>query len=158
MAGNPSVHLIFFRTKIAYKLHDNVAYLNYVWQFCVAKLIVMISKEEVETFLNSFLAKLDVFSIIFRDERDKNTATLAELNITPAMRIDIIKKIAVDDYSAGPIIDTLNNYGEMWVFGKDHKGQEIYIKISMGRPNSSTICISFHIAEHPMFFPLKEKK
>ena len=45
--------------------------------------------------------------------------------------------------------------GEMWVFGKDVKGQEVYIKITLGLPNSSTICISFHIAEHPMTYPLK---
>ena len=36
----------------------------------------------------------------------------------------------------------------MWVFGKDVKGQDVYIKISIGINNASAICISFHIAEH----------
>lgn len=36
------------------------------------------------------------------------------------------------DYSEGPITDELNKHGEMWVFGKDVKGTEVYIKISMG--------------------------
>lgn len=40
------------------------------------------------------------------------------------------------DYSEGPIVDALNNQGEMWVFGKDVKGNEIYIKITLGKPNN----------------------
>ena len=62
-----------------------------------------------------------------------------------------------NDYSEGPITDELNHHGEMWVFGKDVKGSEIYIKITMGRPDSHTICISFHKAEYPMSYPLKDK-
>jgi hypothetical protein len=45
--------------------------------------------------------------------------------------------------------------GEMWVFGKNVKGQEVYIKIMLGQPGRSTICISFHIAEHPLNYPFK---
>lgn len=59
------------------------------------------------------------------------------------------------DYSDGPITDRLNNLAEMWVFGKDVDGTEVYIKITMGKPNSNTICISFHEAEYPMSYPFK---
>jgi len=45
--------------------------------------------------------------------------------------------------------------GDMWVFGKDVKGQEVYIKISLGQKNSQTICISFHISEYKMKYPFK---
>ena len=41
------------------------------------------------------------------------------------------------------------------VFGKDVKGREVYIKITLGYQNGQTICISFHIAEHPMNYPFK---
>ena len=41
------------------------------------------------------------------------------------------------------------------VFGKDVKGREVYIKITLGYQNGQTICISFHIAEHPMQYPFK---
>ncbi len=44
--------------------------------------------------------------------------------------------------------DTLNKGPAMWIFGKQVKQQEIYIKITMGAPGTSVICISFHIAEH----------
>ena len=117
----------------------------------------MATREEVEKFLNSFHTKLKIFRIIFRDDRGKNAQALAELEITPVYRESVIKEIGVEDYSEGPIVDTLNKLGDMWVFGKDVKKQEVYIKISLGQPGTSTICISFHKAEHPMKYPLKEK-
>jgi hypothetical protein len=43
----------------------------------------------------------------------------------------------------------------MWVFGKDIKGREVYIKIMLGSNNCQTICISFHIAEHPLSYKFK---
>ncbi len=116
----------------------------------------MATREEVEKFLDNFHAKLRVFRIIFRDDRGKNAEALAELEITPMYREMVIKEITVEDYSDGPIVDTLNKYGEMWVFGRDVKQQEVYIKISLGHPNSSTICISFHKAEYSMKYPFKK--
>lgn len=52
-------------------------------------------------------------------------------------------QLEANDYVDGPIKDTLNKKGEMWVFGKDVKSRDVYIKISMGVSNSSAICISF---------------
>ena len=69
----------------------------------------------------------------------------------------ITKNSTLKFISEGPIVDALNNQGEMWVFGKDVRGNEVYIKITLGKPNSHTICISFHRAEHPMSYPLKNK-
>lgn len=60
-----------------------------------------------------------------------------------------------EDYIDGPIEDTLHKKGEMWVFGKDIKGRDVYIKISMGISNSSAICISFHIAERTIKYKFK---
>lgn len=116
---------------------------------------IMATKEQVEDFLKRLKEKIKVFDIIFRDDRGKNLQTLATLEITPTYRKQVILNIEPEDYSEGPIVDTLNKMGEMWVFGKDVKGHEVYIKITLGQPNSSTICISFHIAEHPMTYPLK---
>lgn len=115
----------------------------------------MASKEQVEDFLKRFKEKIKVFDIVFRDDRGKNIQTLALLEITPTYRKDVILNINTEDYSEGPIVDTLNMMGEMWVFGKDVKGHEVYIKITLGLPGSSTICISFHLAEHKMKYPFK---
>lgn len=115
----------------------------------------MITKEQVEDFLKSLKEKIKVFDIIFRDDRGKNLQTMATLEITPTYRKEVVLSIEPEDYVEGPIVDTLNKMGEMWVFGRNVKKQEVYIKIMPGRPNSSTICISFHIAEHPLNYPFK---
>lgn len=115
----------------------------------------MATKEQVESFLKRLKEKIKVFDIIFRDDRGKNLQTLATLEINTTFRKQVVMNIEPEDYVDGPIVDTLNKMGEMWVFGKDVKGHEVYIKITLGLPNSSTICISFHIAEHPMNYPFK---
>lgn len=116
----------------------------------------MITKEDVEQFLENFYLKVKIFGIRFRDDRDKNRNALLELEISPRLRETVVMSLKWNDYSEGPIIDELNQHGEMWVFGKDVRGTEVYIKITMGTPNSHTICISFHAAEYPMFYPLKK--
>lgn len=118
-------------------------------------MIGMVTKEEVERFLHLFHEKLKVFQIVFRDDRGKNLEALAALEITPKYRESIIRDLKSEDYSNGPIVDTLNKNGDMWVFGKDVKGNEVYIKISLGNSNSQTICISFHVAEYKMKYPFK---
>lgn len=118
----------------------------------------MASRQEVEQFLAQFKMKLEVFSIFFLDGREKNAQALLDLGITRIERLEVVKSIQVEDYSEGPIRDVLNDFGEMWVFGKDVHNQEVYIKITVGKPNLNTICISFHKSEHPMKYPLKTKE
>ena len=97
----------------------------------------MATKEEVQSFLNQMKEKIKVFGIIYRDDRGKNAQTLVDLEITPKYRDTVIINLEVQDYSEGPVIDTLNQCGEMWVFGKDVKGQEVYIKITLGKGSSA---------------------
>ena len=85
---------------------------------------LMATKEQVEDFLKRLKEKIKVFDIIFRDDRGKNLQTLATLEITPTYRKKVILNIEPEDYSEGPIVDTLNKMGEMWVFGKDVKGHD----------------------------------
>lgn len=108
----------------------------------------MATIDEVELFLSRFIQKVKVFGLIFRDDRGKNMQTLLELEISPKYREDIVLSLDKDDYVEGPIADTLNKVGEMWVFGKEVKGRDVYRKISMGMCNAGAICIYFHIAEH----------
>ena len=74
-----------------------------------------------------FRVKLEVFQLVYRDDRNKNLETMAELSISSAERTKVVKSIAVEDYSEGPIPDVLNQGGEMWVFGKMVKGRERFI-------------------------------
>ncbi len=113
------------------------------------------NKFEVQNFLNQFKDKMKIWDVIFLDNRKKNVAALTELEIAPFERLKILEKLKAEDYSEGPLEDKLEQIADMWVFGKLVKKQEVYIKISMGYPESNTICISFHIAEHPMQYPFK---
>lgn len=115
----------------------------------------MIEAEDVRRFLAQFNAKVKVYGILFRDDRGKNREALQILDITPMQREFIVKSLQVQDYVEGPVIDELNKMGEMWVFGKDVKDREVYIKITLGYANGQTICISFHIAEHPLKYQFK---
>jgi hypothetical protein len=63
-----------------------------------------------------------------------------------------------EDYCEGPLEEKMRGILPMWVFGKEVKNKELYIKISMGVENSSVICISFHIAENCLNYPYKNQK
>ncbi len=110
---------------------------------------------EIKAFLRDFKEKMKIWSILFRDDRGKNSQTLLDLEIRPDDRKKIIASLKAEDYCEGPLKDTLNKGSDMWIFGRQVKDQEIYIKITMGAPGMSVICISFHIAEHKMRYPLK---
>jgi len=115
----------------------------------------MATESEVELFLRDFKDKLKVWSILYRDDRGKNAQALADLEIRPVERTKVIEGLTVLDYCEGPVEEKLYNGSEMWVFGKAVKKTEVYIKITLGFPGGSVLCISFHIAEHQMNYPFK---
>lgn len=111
------------------------------------------TKDSVETFLGQFVPKLDVWGIIFLG-REKNLKTQLEFGINEEKRKDIIRNLGASDYVE--TIDDAASYGDMWVFGKTVNGVEMYIKVSLGKPNGKTICISFHKAEFPIKYAFKK--
>ena len=115
----------------------------------------MASKNQVKNYLNEFKVKMGIWDIVFLDDRGKNSQTLADLELMPNERKIILEKLEVNDYCKGPLEETQFRGSEMWIFGRELKGKEIYIKISLGVNDSSVICISFHIAEYPMEYQFK---
>ncbi len=109
----------------------------------------------LESFLDSFKVKKNTWDVLFMSNRQKNAQTLADLEISVNDVKSILSDLAIEDYSEGPLPDKLYGGADMWVFGKVIKGQEIYIKITLGLPDNPTICISFHVAEFPMSYPLR---
>jgi hypothetical protein len=118
----------------------------------------MATEPEIKAFLQDFYVKMKIWGIVVRNDRGKNSQTLFDLEITKDQRNKILESLVVADYSEGPIPEKLYGGADMWVFGKIVKGKEIYIKITMGISGAQVICISFHIAEHPMNYPLKTVK
>jgi hypothetical protein len=115
----------------------------------------MATLHEIQAFLSDFHTKMGIWGIVTRDDRGKNRQTLLDLELTKDARNKILKSLVTHDYSGGPLPETINGGADMWVFGKIVKGEEVYIKITMGIKGAQVICISFHIAEYPMSYPLK---
>lgn len=113
------------------------------------------SKEtEVASFLKNFKEKMRIWDVFFRDDRGKNTQTMADLELRPVDRKSILEGLETKNYSEGPKVEKLYGGAEMWVFGKIVKKREVYIKITMGAMGGNVICISFHIAKNKMTYPL----
>jgi hypothetical protein len=91
-------------------------------------------------------------------DRPKNKQSMLDLEIRPIDREKFIDQLTIEDFSEGPQPEDWHGSKEMWVFGKEVKSKEVYIKICLGAPNSNVICISFHMAEYPMTYPLRSKK
>lgn len=115
----------------------------------------MSTEAEVASFLKDFKEKMKFWDVLFRDDRGKNAQALVDLEIRPIERKAILETLETKDYSEGPLEEKLYGGADMWVFGKAVKNRIVYIKISMGVFGSSVICISFHLAQHKMNYPLK---
>ena len=114
-------------------------------------------QQEVESFIKDLTDKIKYFEVAFRP-RDKNLDALAELDITPAKRIEYLMNLKAEDYSSGPNKDTYDPMKpDYYEFGIQINGREVYIKISLGLINKRADCMSFHPAEFPMKYPLKTK-
>lgn len=110
---------------------------------------------EVEHYLREFKTKLSVFNVVFLD-RDKNsTKTLLKLGISGDNRLACLHELEPTDYVQGPLPNQQPTEPPLWVFGRTVRRREIYLKVTLGRPNNSVLCISFHLAEYPLQYPLK---
>ena len=116
------------------------------------------TEAEVNSFLKDFKVKMKFWDVLFRDDRGKNAQALVDLELRPIERKAILETLEAKDYSEGPLEEKLYGGADMWVFGKTIKKKEVYIKITMGAMGSSVICISFHLAQHKMQYPLKQNK
>lgn len=114
----------------------------------------MALKDDVETFLEEFKQKARIFEIYFYP-REKNTSALLELGISARQREEVLMNLQYHDYYRGPTEDNNPERPDYFEFGVSIKNYEIYIKISRGKFNKSPQCMSFHIAEHEMDYPLK---
>ncbi len=115
----------------------------------------MSNQEQIEEFLSQLKIKIPIFGVVFRP-RDKNLDTLALLDITPNDRLNYLKNLTIRNYYTGPNHDTFDvSKPDYYEFGITIKTYEVYIKLSIGLPNKSVDCMSFHIAERPIHYPFK---
>lgn len=89
--------------------------------------------------------------------RNEYRETLNSLNLTPGIAKEVIDNLNVENYYRGPFESDDGGEGDIWEFGVNIDGNEIYIKIFILSKHKSILikCISFHIAEYPIIYPLK---
>lgn len=108
---------------------------------------------DVKSFLSSMNVKIDIFGMVFAD-RQRCQETMRMLGINETVAKSIIKTLDATDFSK--YFDDTTQWGcDLWAFGKDVNGEEIYIKIGLGQPNRQTVCVSFHKADFPIQYPFK---
>ena len=110
--------------------------------------------DEVKQFLLDFKQAATTSSGVDLVPRDQNMKTLSYLGITKKNAEEILLGLSVADYCKGPIPDK-DKAGELWEFGRDMDGEEVYIKLKVVKELNLAKCISFHIAKYPMKYPLK---
>lgn len=113
------------------------------------------TREEVNDFLTQMKLCLTIFGgQVFYDTREKNKQLMAIMEwYKENQKRDWLLKLEVEDYYEGPDPNEMPSFSPVWKFGKRIKGHLCYIKVFLQKPN--VICVSFHIAEHDMYLPLK---
>lgn len=118
----------------------------------------MPTRQEVREFLRAFKLAIGYERWHFKG-RDRTEQDLINLNLTGRQAVEIICGLTPADYSAGPEPDDTDSTKDVWVFGYDHEGTEVYIKLRLnpmpGRQLPRGTVWSFHAAEHPMTYPLR---
>ena len=113
------------------------------------------TQSEIKNFLfkfKFFAQNLECFSVI---ERDKNLQSLAELGIFSYQAVNIILKLTYKNYSSGPEPDVDYPKHNVWKFGYNLDGEQIYIKLTDDFSCNIAKCISFHKADFVISYPYK---
>jgi hypothetical protein len=115
-------------------------------------------KEAIRRFLREFKQIATAGRGVDIVDRLKNMQSLAQLGLTKRNCFAVILGLSVEDYCDGPRPDK-GRSGEIWEFGQVIGGEEVYIKLKIAQVGEVRLakCLSFHIAEHPLCFPCREK-
>jgi len=110
--------------------------------------------EAVRRFLLEFKQAATSGSGIDLVPRQGVKETLEWLGLTKRDVEQILLGLSVTDFCNGPLPDK-DKPGELWEFGKQIEGQDVYIKLKVAGVAGVKIakCISFHIAKHPLKYP-----
>ncbi len=119
----------------------------------------MATRQEVLEFLSMIKGAmcLDLFDVT---HREKNMQVLLDLGVSHAERREILLALTPEDYVDGPTPDHVDPTKDVWIFGADIEGMEVYVKLRLSKvPGKRTVyralVWSFHPARHPMEYPFR---
>jgi len=112
------------------------------------------SQKQVSEFLGE-LKKLIAQKRFFFVPRLETNKSVLSLGLTIENAIQELLNLSVINYSAGPQQDRNMSSENIWIFGKEINGCEVYIKLKIFSVNGIQYgkCISFHEAEFAMKYP-----
>ena len=115
------------------------------------------TEAEVKSFLLAVKYAIQDGSLLFRRGRQKNKEAMVRLGIDLNDVASEVMSLSVNDYCDGPLKDC-EFEGEIWEFGKEVAGKEVYIKLKLGgdKRNQQVTVISFHIAEFQLSYRFKQ--
>ena len=116
------------------------------------------TRQQVAQFLNDFKATVTLGFVRWLP-RPAERQHVIDFGISQNQALEFIRRLTPANYSKGPDPDDLNPNREVWVFGCDIAGTEVYIKLAMQPDNKKRNVLhgliwSFHPADHPMNYPL----
>jgi hypothetical protein len=87
--------------------------------------------------------------------RKKNLDTLALLGLSLADAKERVLSLVPEDYVGGPLPHAKRPEDEGWMFGVGVEGQEVYVEGCVITEPLLCTCISFHLSEWPLSYPLQ---
>ena len=119
----------------------------------------MTSRDDVVDFLRLFKGCI-MLDLLHVKDREKNRQALIDLGITPDERKEALLGLEPTNYVSGPMPDDTDDTKEVWVFGKEVQGTEVYIKLRVvqdsRRKNAYRATVwSFHPAQYTMKYRLQ---
>ena len=121
----------------------------------------MPERRDVAQFLNDFKAAVSLEYVCWLRRMDDAKEHLSGLQINRNEAIEILHGLTADNYCRGPEPDDFEPNRDIWIFGWDVAGTEAYIKLTLQQdPRRRTVIHaviwSFHAAEHPLRYPLRQ--
>lgn len=117
---------------------------------------VITTKEAVIDFLRKMKECINDGRYSF-EAREKNLNALGKLGLMPTHVKEYLLQLTYKNYFNGPEKDRDENKppGEIMFFGAVINDTEVYIKVKLLSLNNGTfcICLSFHEAEKPIYYP-----
>lgn len=116
------------------------------------------SRQEVREFLTAFKLAIEYGRCAFIG-RPRTDQDLIDLNLTRQQALEAICALTPEDYVAGPRPDDSDESKEVWIFGYNHDGTEVYVKLRLNPTRRNEMprgaVWSFHKATHPLRYPLR---
>ena len=123
----------------------------------------MPTRQDVARFLADFKATITLGFVHWLPRPAERQHLVGLGGITQNQALEFIKKLTPDNYCKGPEPDDTKPERSVWIFGCDVYGTEAYIKLAL-QPDSRKRYVvhgliwSFHCADYPLKYPLREDK